>query len=77
MAWSSDGRGNKDWVGRDGILAAVRLGLTNARGVAPIRARVIIRRALGFHSAKAAAAQLMLLCGPIELLLPHEERHQS
>ena len=26
----------------------------------------------GFHSAKAALALVMLSCGPIELLLPHE-----
>lgn len=51
---------------RDGILAAVRLGLTNARveGLNN-RVRLITRRAFGFHSAKAAAALVMLSCGPI------------
>ena len=59
---------------RDGILAAVRLGLTNARveGL-NVRVRLITRRAFGFHSAAAAAALVMLSCGPITLLLPHEQ----
>jgi transposase len=59
---------------RDGILAAVRLGLTNARveGLNN-RVRLITRRAFGFHSAKAAAALVMLSCGPINLTLPHEQ----
>lgn len=35
--------------------------------------RLIIRRAYGFHSAKAAAAMVMLCCGPVDLLLPHEK----
>ena len=35
--------------------------------------RLIIARAYGFHSAKAALALVMLSCGPIELLLPHEK----
>ena len=58
----------------DGILAAVRLGLTNARveGL-NVRVRLITRRAFGFHSAEAAAALVMLSCGPITLLLPHEK----
>jgi transposase len=59
---------------RDGILAAVRLGVTNARveGLNN-RVRLITRRAFGFHSAKAAAALVMLSCGPINLTLPHEQ----
>lgn len=58
----------------DGILAAVRLGLTNARleGL-NVRVRLIIRRAFGFHSSAAAAALVMLPCEPITLLLPHEK----
>lgn len=50
------------------------LGLTNARveGLNN-RVRLITRRAFGFHSAKAAAALVMLSCGPITLLLPHEK----
>jgi transposase len=61
---------------RDGILAAVRLGLSNGRieGL-NARVRLIVRRAFGFHSAKAAAALVMLSCGPIELTLPHENQH--
>lgn len=61
-------------IHRDGILAAVRLGLTNARveGLNN-RVRLITRRAFGFHSAKAAAALVMLSCGPITLMLPHEK----
>jgi transposase len=34
--------------------------------------RLIIRRAFGFHSAEAALALVMLTCGRIILLLPHE-----
>ena len=58
---------------RDGILAAIRLGLSNGRveGL-NTRARLIVRRAFGFHSATAALALVMLSCGPITLQLPHE-----
>lgn len=56
-----------------GIVAAIRLRLTNARVEAiNNRVRLIIRRAYGFHSAKAALALVMLGCGPITLRLPHE-----
>ncbi|MGH8887089.1 MAG: transposase [Egibacteraceae bacterium] len=59
---------------RAGILAAIRLGLSNGRveGLNN-KIRLIIRRAYGFHSAKAAAALVMLCCGPVTLLLPHEQ----
>lgn len=58
---------------RDGILAAIRLGITNARTEAMNnKVRLITRRAYGFHSAKAALALVMLTCGPITLKLPHE-----
>ena len=58
---------------RDGILAAVRLGLTNARAEAlNNKVRLITRRAYGFHSATAALALVMLTCGPITLQPPHE-----
>jgi transposase len=58
---------------RDGILAAVRLGVTNARSEAlNNKVRLITRRAYGFHSAKAALALVMLTCGPITLQPPHE-----
>jgi transposase len=58
---------------RDGILAAIRLGLTNARleGLNQ-RVRLIMRRAFGFHSAQAALALVMLSAGPINLQLPRE-----
>ncbi len=57
-----------------GILAAIRLGLSNGRveGLNN-KIRLIIRRAYGFHSAKAAAALVMLCCGPVQLMLPHEQ----
>jgi len=58
---------------RDGILAAIRLGINNARaeGLNSI-VRLIIRRARGFHTADAALALVMLACGPITLQLPYE-----
>jgi transposase len=58
---------------RDGILAAVGLGLANGRleGLNN-RVRLITRRGFGLHSA-AAAALVMLTCGPITLNLPHEK----
>jgi transposase len=58
---------------RDGILAAIRLGLSNGRveGLNN-RVRLITRRGFGFHSASAVAALVMLSCGPINLVLPHE-----
>ena len=58
---------------RDGILAAIRLAITNARTEAlNNKVRLITRRAYGFHSAKAALALVMLTCGPITLQPPHE-----
>lgn len=56
---------------RMGILAAIARGLTNGRleGLNR-RVRLIVRRAFGFHSAKAALALVMLSCGPITLTLP-------
>lgn len=58
---------------RDGILAAVRLGINQGRTEAlNNRVRLIIRRAYGFHSAHAALALVMLTCGPITLRLPHQ-----
>ena len=38
------------------------------------RARLIMNRAYGFHSAKAALALIMLTLGPVEHVLPHERR---
>ena len=58
---------------RDGILAAIRLGINQGRTEAlNNKVRLITRRAYGFHSAKAALALIMLTCGPISLHLPHE-----
>lgn len=58
---------------RDGILAALTLGINNGRaeGLNNV-VRLIPRRAYGFHSATAAYALIMLNCGPITQLLPHE-----
>jgi transposase len=58
---------------REGILAALRLHINNARveGLNSV-VRLIIRRARGFHSPEAALALIMLACGPITLQLPHE-----
>jgi transposase len=58
---------------RDGILAALRLGINNARaeGLNSV-VRLVFRRARGFHSPEAALALVMLTCGPITLQLPHE-----
>jgi transposase len=62
---------------RDGIAAAIRLGINNARveGLNNV-VRLIIRRARGFHTPDAALALVMLACGPITIQLPHE-RHNN
>ena len=58
---------------RAGILAARRLNLSNARAEAMNnKVKLIVRRAYGFHSAKAALALVHLTCGPVTLTLPHE-----
>jgi transposase len=58
---------------REGILAAVRLGVNNARHEGlNRRVRLIINRAYGFHSANAALALIMVTLGPINHVLPHE-----
>lgn len=58
---------------REGILAAIELGINNARAEGlNNHVRLITRRAYGFHSARAALALVMLSCGPITLHLPHE-----
>ena len=60
---------------RQGILAARRLKLSNARAEAlNNRVKLIVRRAYGFHSANAALALVHLTCGPLTLTLPHEQR---
>jgi transposase len=59
---------------RDGILAARRMKLSNARAEAlNNKAKLITRRAYGFRSANAALALIPLTCGPITLTLPHEQ----
>ena len=59
---------------RDGILAAIRLKINNARAEGlNNHVRLITRRAYGFHSPQAALALVMLSCGPIQLHLPHEQ----
>jgi Transposase len=59
---------------RAGILAAIRLGINNARvEVFNNKVRLITRRAYGFHSAQAALALVMLACGPITLCPPHDQ----
>ena len=60
---------------RDGIIAAIRLGINNGRaeGLNNV-VRLIFRRARGFHSPEAALALVMLSCGPITIWLPHERR---
>ena len=63
---------------RAGILAAVRLGVSNARHEGlNRRVRLIVNRAYGFHSANAALGLIMLTLGPIEHVLPHERRRGS
>jgi len=58
---------------RDGILAARRLNLSNARAEAlNNKVKLIVRRAYGFHSANAALALIHLTCGPVTLALPHD-----
>jgi transposase len=58
---------------RDGVLAAICLGINQGRTEAlNNKVRLITRRAYGFHSAKAALALVLLTCGPITLHLPHE-----
>jgi len=58
---------------RAGILAAVRLGINNARHEGlNRRGRLIINRAYGFHTARAALALVMVTLGPITHVLPHE-----
>ncbi|MDN5756881.1 MAG: ISL3 family transposase [Micrococcaceae bacterium] len=59
---------------RHGILAAIARGLSNGRleGLNR-RVRLIVRRAFGFHSAKAALALVMLSCGPVNLTLPWQK----
>lgn len=56
---------------RDGVLAAVRLGLSNGRleGLNS-KVRLISHRSFGFHSAAPLIALIYLCCGGIEVELP-------
>jgi transposase len=59
----------------EGILAAVRLGVNNARHEGlNRRVRLIVNRAYGFHPANAALALIMITLGPIEHTVPHERQ---
>jgi transposase len=56
---------------RDGVLAAIRLGLSNGRleGINN-KVGVIKRRAFGFHSAGALIAMIFLCCSNLPITLP-------
>ncbi|MEA2274940.1 MAG: transposase, partial [Solirubrobacteraceae bacterium] len=56
---------------RDGILAAIRLGLSNGRleGLNS-RIRLISHRSFGFHSATPLIALVYLCCAGIDIPLP-------
>jgi len=56
---------------RDGVLAAIRLGLSNGRleGLNN-KVGVIKRRAYGFHSAAALIAMIYLCCSHLPITLP-------
>jgi len=59
---------------RQGILAARRLKLSNARAEAlNNKVKLIVRRAYGFHSANAALTLVHLTCGLVTPKLPHEQ----
>ena len=58
-------------VHRDGILAAIRLGLSNGRleGLNS-KIRLISHRAFGFHSADPLIALVYLCCSGVTITLP-------
>jgi transposase len=61
---------------KEGILAAVRLGINNAQHEGlNRRVRLIVNRAYGFRTANAALGLIMLTLGPITHVLPHERPH--
>jgi transposase len=54
------------------VLAAIRLGLSNARvEQANTKIRLITRRAYGFQSPDALIAMVCLCCADIQIALPH------
>ena len=59
----------------EGIAAAIRLSLTNARAEAlTTKVRLIVRHADGFHADDAVLALVMLAGRPANLCLPFEGR---
>ena len=55
-----------------GVLAALKLGLSNGRLEAlNSKVRLISHRAYGFHSANALIAMIYLCCAGITIALPH------
>jgi len=57
---------------RAGVLAAVKLGISNRRLEAlNSKVRLLSHRAYGFHSADALIAMIYLCCAGIEIPLPH------
>jgi transposase len=57
---------------KQGVLAAIELGLSNGRLEAlNSKARLISHRAYGFHSANALIAMIYLCCAGIQIALPH------
>ena len=57
---------------KQGVLAAIELGLSNGRLEAlNSKIRLISHRAYGFHSANALIAMIYLCCAGIAIALPH------
>jgi transposase len=60
-----------------GILATLEVGIDNGRAEGlNTKVRTVTSRAYGFHSATAAAAMVMLTCGPVTITLPHQQQRQ-
>lgn len=59
-----------------GITAAIERGLANGRHEGlNNKARLVTRRAYGFHTAENALALIMLTCGPLNIDLPYHTPH--
>jgi transposase len=57
---------------KQGVLAAIQLGLSNGRLEATnSKVRLISHHAYGFHSANALIAMIYLCCARIQIALPH------
>ena len=82
LAWASRSRlpsfiklGRTIRTHRTGILATLEVGIDNGRSEGlNTKVRTVTSRAYGFHSAAAAAAMVMLTCGPVTITLPHQKR---